>query len=84
MVNFNGFTNEQVVAILTTTAVLCIVYFLVLFCLLYITYNFLYKAQFVKITGVTVFYAFTTSAVLLRISGYLDILISNEASSDNV
>ena len=84
MVHFYSFSPSQTAAILSTSAVLCVVYLLVLWCLLYIVYTFLYKAQFYRITGVTLFYALTTSAALLRVSGYLDILLSNKAASDNV
>jgi hypothetical protein len=84
MVNFNSFSNQQIAAILSTTALLCVVYFVILWFLLYIIYSFLYKAQFFKITGVTVFYSLATAAVLLRICGYLDILVVNGASADNV
>jgi len=83
MVNFKSFSSQQVAALLATTAVLCVGYFVILCSLLYIVYKFLYKAQFYKITGVAIFYFFTTTAVLLRICGYLDILFVDGSSDDN-
>ena len=84
MANFKSFSSQQIAALLATTAVLCVGYFVILCSLLYIVYKFLYKAQFYKITGVAIFYLFSTAAVLLRICGYLDIFFVNGSSEDNV
>lgn len=83
--NSFGFTDPQLRALFWTTVSLTLVYMVVLACLFYNIYFYLYKHRFSKITGVTLFYTFTVTTVALRIIGYIDALfIYNSAQQNRV
>jgi len=60
-----------------------VVYMVVLSGLLYNIYYYLYKERFSKIIGVSLFYIFTVATVILRITGYIDLLLLSNSRNVN-
>lgn len=81
--NLNGFTQQQSEALIWTSVSLMVVYMVVLSGLLYNIYYYLYKERFSKIIGVSLFYIFTVATVILRITGYIDLLLLSNSRNVN-